>query len=202
MFGRKNSRRISPMNNFHKLPLLATGAIWFTTPLSFAVDVGKQPPELVRLIELRMSALMRAVKPIDDKFFQELESLKTKFTKAGDFDSGIAVNNELKKFQETRLLEPKRSEAKPILADLKVGDFDGEWTGVNPQVNARLKIKGLEIIDDSGAIKGIIKITSPSERTIELRIEKWIDNLHVSSATDMMAGKNSDGGNTWWRKTK
>ena len=170
------------------------------TPSSFAEDVGKQPPELIRLIELRMSALMRAVKPIDDKFFQELESLKTKFTKAGDFESGIAVNSKMKKFQETRLLEPKRSEAEPRLADLKVGDFDGDWTGVNPQVNARIKIKGLEIIDDSGAIKGTIKITSPSERTIELRIERWIDNLHVSSATHMMAGKNSDGGNTWWRK--
>lgn len=190
------------MKPTYKLLLLTVGVAWLITPMTMAEEEGNEPAELARLKEVRTTAVMKALKPVDDKFLQELENLKTKFTKAGDLESGLAVSNEIKRFQETRLLAPEKQNVPPASSRLKSGDLDGDWVGINSNNSETLEIRGLEILGDRGAVIGKIEITNPRERKVEIAINGWTDYLHVSSASDMMTGKNNGGSNTWWRKVK
>ena len=64
---------------------------------SFSDEAKAKPPaKLERIQDNYHAAVSRAVSPLTKAYLSELQKLKTEFTKAGDLESAIAVDNEIK----------------------------------------------------------------------------------------------------------
>ncbi len=71
------------------LPLIIAGSFAFA-------DDTKMPKELSSLKESWTRARKQATDPVDKKFLDALEAMKIRFTKAGQLDSALAVDAEIK----------------------------------------------------------------------------------------------------------
>jgi hypothetical protein len=70
--------------------------VWILLFLSVVAATG-EPMDLADLRQKWTSAKERAVKPLDDSYVKALNDLKARYTKAGDLDSALLVDAEIKK---------------------------------------------------------------------------------------------------------
>ncbi len=88
--------------------------------------------KLERLRANYISAVTRAVSPLTKSYTAELEKLKTEFTKAGDLESAIAVDKELKKTMSRdnlpEVMTAKSEDSADSKRELKDYLMETKWT--------------------------------------------------------------------------
>lgn len=94
---------------------------WILLLLSAVVATG-EPMDLADLRHKWSAAKERAVKPLDDSYVKALNDLKARFTKAGDLDSALLVDAEIKKVAASAM----GGDANPFGDELVVDATKGE----------------------------------------------------------------------------
>lgn len=165
----------------------------FATFMALSNNAGAElPDEVAALKSKREEAITAAVRPIDAKYLQALAALKDKFTKAGNLEKAIAVDNELKAMSDTGTVNGGGA--------LKVSDLDGYWVSKSGGNTYKMANGGFYQGDKKLAT---LTVTNSKERKVSLQWDSATDMMVVSIGCDMMCGKNKPFGETiWWQRVK
>jgi hypothetical protein len=69
--------------------------------IGISLSVGAEPPSLTNLRESWQRARQQANAPLDKKYVDALQAMKTQFTKAGDLENAVLIDAEIKSLKES-----------------------------------------------------------------------------------------------------
>lgn len=107
---------------------IALTTVLISSILASAAD-GPLPNELSRLKRNYDTAMIRELEEVQSTYISELESLKTKYTKAGDLDAALKVRKEIELAREWKTL-PLEKLRLQLLEDLTQEQFSDWLLGV------------------------------------------------------------------------
>ncbi len=132
----------------------------------FGTAFSAEPEKLLKLRSGFEGAVTRAVTPIQKTYLQELEKLKTEFTRAGNLEDALAVADEIKKLasESTSSSAQATGTKKSLLSSLK----GTKWTLNEGQGEAHLTFKGNEVHwhDDTTKQEWTLKVNAQKDGSL------------------------------------
>lgn len=131
----------------------------------------EEPKELTQLRDQWLKLRTSAVSPLDKKYSQGLEDLKTRFTKAGNLEAALAVNAELKLTRDAGIsLGADSSSTSQTKSKIPVGTWKSLWHHRRFDTFA---------IDENGNYKQVEADREVDDKTYKMRLldSGWIIKL-------------------------
>ena len=171
--------------------LRITVAAYALSYCAFAQKPAEEPKDLTTLRQSWINAKAQAIDPINKKYSEALESMKLRFTKAGDLKSAIAVDKELTAVTASSTSNSKQASEslKPTKLSLEEILVNSKWIAGNTDL----------IFLGHGKVKSgdrilTYKIISPNE------FELWWSGAKGNSCKlNSDLSQFTESGNTVWR---
>ncbi len=158
----------------------------------------KARAEVLRLKTQYINAVDRQVAPLQDKYLGELKRLKETYTKAGDLDSALLVNEELKK--ESKNIELPKQSLPANSDELKSLLMKFQWIPLGKENEKyRFEADGTITIENSKA-RPFYKITGPRSLTMIWSANRDDEGIPCLVTEDCTAINERAGARTVWTR--